>query len=79
MYEVQSPRYLSSALGTGYERCEQALQFCVHDFVQCAQYHALLNMMDDKKRYEDHSVFVVVFTANSITTMVCRTGTYLTA
>jgi phytoene/squalene synthetase len=38
-YHVKSPRYLLSALGMGDEQCEQALQYCVQDIVQCAQSH----------------------------------------
>jgi phytoene/squalene synthetase len=38
-YHVKSPRYLLSALGMGDERCEQALQLCVQDIVECAQRH----------------------------------------
>ena len=38
-YNVKSPRYLLSALGMGDELCEQALQSCVQDIVQCAQHH----------------------------------------
>lgn len=38
-YHVKSPRYLLSALGMGDERCEQALQLCVQDIVECAQHH----------------------------------------
>lgn len=38
-YHVKSPRYLLSALGMGDEQCEQALQSCVQEIVQCAQQH----------------------------------------
>jgi hypothetical protein len=38
-YNVKSPRYLLSALSTGDEQCEYALQQCVQDIVACARKH----------------------------------------
>lgn len=38
-YNVRSPRYLLSALSSGDETCEYALQQCVHDIVEVASNH----------------------------------------